>query len=81
MLEQLSTYHGLPSDTVVVSGAFMGLVIFKMMKQGLSGAFDNTLFLKCNQLIIDPLKDINTPELTFIDIFIQTLTRMPQSRI
>lgn len=52
MLEQLSAYHTLSSDTVVVSGVFMGLVIFKMMKEGLSGAFDDhMMFLKYNELI------------------------------
>lgn len=67
MPEQLSAYHSLPSDTVVVSCAFMGLVIFKMMKEGLSA--DNMLVLKYNQQIIDALKAINTtPTVTVLSI-------------
>lgn len=48
MLEQLSAYQSLPSDTVVVSGVLLQEVIFKMMKEG----FDNHIVhLMYNQQI------------------------------
>lgn len=52
MLDQLSAYRSLPSDTVVVSGVFLGEVIFKMMEEGFVSVFDNhMLFLMYNQQI------------------------------
>lgn len=61
MLDQHSAYHGLPSDTVVVSGVFIGEVIFEMMKEGFTSVFDDhMLYLMYNQQISSTVEGINT---------------------
>ena len=69
MLDQLSTYHSLPSHTVVVSGVFMGVVIFKMMKEGSMCPFDeHALYVKYNQEINSVLKGTEA-DLSFAALF------------
>lgn len=61
MLDQLSAYHGLPSDTVVVSGVLLGEVIFEMMKEGFTSVFDDhMLYSMYNQQINSTVEGVNT---------------------
>lgn len=61
MLDQLSAYHGLPSDTVVVSGVLLGEVIFEMMKEGFTSVFDDhMLYLMYNQQISSTVEGVNS---------------------
>ena len=61
MLDRLSAYHGLPSDTVVVSGVLLGEVIFEMMKEGFTSVFDDhMLYLMYNQQISSTVEGMNT---------------------
>lgn len=60
MLDRLSAYHGPPSNTVVVSGAFLGEVIFKMMMEGFTSKFDDhMLYLTGNQRINSTVEGMN----------------------
>lgn len=59
-LDRLSAYHRPPSNTVVVSSVFLGEVIFKMMKEGFAGVFDDhMLHLMYNQQINSTVKGMN----------------------
>lgn len=60
MLAQLSAYHRPPSNAVVVSGVFLGEVIFKMMREGFTSVFDDhMLYLIYNQQINSTVKGMN----------------------
>ena len=72
MLDQLSAYRNPPSNTVVVSGVFLGEVIFKMM-EGFTSIFDDhMLYLMYNQQINSTVKGMNI-DLNFCYVVIPLL--------